>query len=105
MTKTTHAVAVVMRMSEDLTVILSGSRSAISMSKIRKISVIRKNRSEKGLRAFLKGEKPHSNGVFFSIFSVVFSLVNSEAIKKIIANSSLRVVRIIRVNITNLINK
>ena len=43
-----------------------GSNRAISMSNTRKITVKRKNRSEKGSRAEVLGSKPHSNGDFFS---------------------------------------
>jgi hypothetical protein len=37
-----------------------GSSNAISTSKIRKITAMRKNRSEKGSRADLFGSNPHS---------------------------------------------
>lgn len=40
-----------------------GSSSAISTSKIRKITARRKNRSENGIRAEFFGSNPHSNGV------------------------------------------
>lgn len=39
-----------------------GKRKAISMSKIKKITASRKNRSEKGVRAELFGSNPHSYG-------------------------------------------
>ena len=40
----------------------------ISISKIRKIIVIKKNRIEKGIRLKKIGLNPHSNGVIFSKF-------------------------------------
>ena len=49
-----------------------GSRRVISTSKIRKITAIRKNRSENGIRADPLGSKPHSNGEFFSRSLIVF---------------------------------
>lgn len=48
----------------------SGISSTISMSKTRKITANRKNRSEKGKRAEFFGSNPHSNGDFFSRSSV-----------------------------------
>lgn len=44
----------------------AGIRRTISMSKTRKITARRKNRVEKGIRAFLLGSNPHSNGEDFS---------------------------------------
>lgn len=38
----------------------TGSNKVISTSKIKKITAIRKNRSEKGRRADLLGSNPHS---------------------------------------------
>lgn len=46
----------------------------ISMSKIRKIRAILKNRREKGLRLKLKGSNPHSNGLDFSLSENLFFL-------------------------------
>lgn len=43
-----------------------GIRSAISTSKIKKITAMRKNWILKGIRAELNGSNPHSNGEFFS---------------------------------------
>lgn len=43
-----------------------GRSRAISTSKIRKMTAIRKNRREKGSRADLLGSNPHSKGEFFS---------------------------------------
>lgn len=44
----------------------SGSMRTSSTSKIKNRIVIIKNRNEKGVRAFLWGSNPHSNGVSFS---------------------------------------
>lgn len=44
----------------------TGKINEISTSKIRKITVIIKNRREKGMRAWLRGSNPHSKGEFFS---------------------------------------
>jgi hypothetical protein len=49
-----------------------GSSSAISTSKIIKITAIRKNRDEKGSRAEFFGSNPHSNGDLFSRSSLLF---------------------------------
>ena len=46
--------------------IVIGKRSAISTSKIRKITAIRKNRNENGNRAELFGSNPHSKSEDFS---------------------------------------
>lgn len=51
-----------------------GISSTISMSKTRKITARRKNRVENGIRAFLFGSKPHSNGEAFSRSFVDFAL-------------------------------
>jgi hypothetical protein len=52
--------------------IVIGSSNAISTSKIRNITAIRKNRSENGSRADLFGSNPHSNGELFSRSSIFF---------------------------------
>ena len=43
----------------------TGNSSAISTSKIMKITAIRKNRDENGSRAEFFGSNPHSNGDLF----------------------------------------
>ena len=43
-----------------------GKINAISTSKIRKITVIKKKWSENGIRAIILGSKPHSKGEHFS---------------------------------------
>lgn len=49
-----------------------GSSSAISTSKIMKITAIKKNRDEKGRRAEFFGSNPHSKGDLFSRSSLIF---------------------------------
>ena len=49
-----------------------GSKSVISTSKIKKITAIKKNRRENGIRADPFGSKPHSKGEFFSRSLIVF---------------------------------
>ena len=49
-----------------------GYSSAISTSKITKITAIKKNRDEKGRRAEIFGSNPHSNGDLFSRSSLIF---------------------------------
>lgn len=48
-----------------------GKIRAISISKTRKITARRKNRSEKGIRAELFGSNPHSKGEDFSRSTVL----------------------------------
>jgi hypothetical protein len=45
---------------------IRGNRRAISTSKIKKITAIKKNRKEKGSREDLLGSNPHSKGELFS---------------------------------------
>lgn len=52
----------------------TGSKRAISMSKIRNKTAKIKNRSEKGIRAELWGSNPHSKGEDFSRLKVIFLL-------------------------------
>jgi len=47
-----------------------GRSKAISTSKIRKITAIKKNRNENGNRAGFLGSNPHSNGDLFSRSSI-----------------------------------
>ena len=49
-----------------------GNSSAISISKIMKITAIKKNRDEKGSLAEYFGSNPHSNGDLFSRSSLIF---------------------------------
>ena len=70
-----------------------GSRRTTSTSKIRNRIVTRKNRSEKGVRALLRGSNPHSNGVSFSrCFSVFFPRVKAKAKRKAATKKAVRVV-------------
>jgi hypothetical protein len=55
-----------------VTTIVIGKSKAISTSKFRKITAIRKYRSENGSRADLFGSNPHSNGDLFSRSSIFF---------------------------------
>lgn len=55
----------------------------ISISKIKKIIVIIKNRKENGRREMENGSNPHSKGVYFSLFIFFLFLVNNEMIRKI----------------------
>lgn len=57
---------------EKLIIIAKGSKSVISTSKIKKITAIKKKRSEKGRRADPLGSNPHSKGEFFSRSIIVF---------------------------------
>lgn len=59
-------------MFDVIIVIGIGSSSAISTSKIMKITAIRKNRDENGSRAEFLGSNPHSNGDLFSRSSLIF---------------------------------
>ena len=59
-------------MFDVIMVIGIGNRSAISTSKIMKITAIKKNRDEKGSRAEFLGSNPHSNGDLFSRSSFIF---------------------------------
>jgi hypothetical protein len=65
-----------------------GNNSAISTSKIMKITAMRKNRDENGRRAEFLGSNPHSNGDLFSRSSFIFF--------------EIRVVRIIMANDNNM---
>ncbi len=57
---------------ENLIIKIIGRIKAISTSKIKKIIVIRKNRSENGSREDDFGSNPHSNGDAFSRSTRVF---------------------------------
>lgn len=63
-------------MFDDDMVIGMGKRSAISTSKIIKITAIKKNRDEKGSRAEFFGSNPHSKGDLFSRSSFIFFEIN-----------------------------
>ena len=60
-----------------------GNKITNSVSKIRKIMVIIKNRIEKGDFDFFKGLNPHSNGLFFVSLLIFISLKIIKVICKI----------------------
>ena len=62
-----------------------GRRRVISTSKMRKITAIRKNRRENGMRADPLGSNPHSNGEFFSRSLIVFFEMRDERIIRALA--------------------
>lgn len=68
---------------KDPEIIPNGRRIEISMSKIRKIIAIKKNRIEKGIREVFLGSKPHSKGDLFSWSSILFFERRAERIKRI----------------------
>jgi hypothetical protein len=53
-------------------IIIMGNKRAISTSKIKKITAIKKKRKENGKREDLLGSNPHSNGELFSRSIIVF---------------------------------
>lgn len=65
---------------ESLKATTEGSSKAISTSKIKKIIVIKKKRSEKGIRPEWFGSNPHSNGEDFSRFNLTFLESTSDKI-------------------------
>lgn len=93
------------RVLEILVKIPKGNNKAISMSKIKKIKVVKKNRIEKGLRAFLKGEKPHSKGVIFSRSLLDFSDNIIASVITIIDINKDIIIDDIRININIFISK
>ena len=79
----------------------TGSKRTISISKIRKITARRKNRSEKGIRADLLGSKPHSNGEFFSRSKDNFFEIANETVRR----TRIRKIEITEDNIISIITK
>lgn len=73
-----------------------GIMMVISISKIRKITAMRKNRIEKGKRADPFGSKPHSKGDSFSRRRVVFLnnrvLAMIRIVGRIIASKVIRII-------------
>lgn len=62
-------------------VIIRGNSRVISTSKIRKITAIRKNWRENGIRADDFGSNPHSNGDLFSrSINVFFEMILASSI-------------------------
>lgn len=82
-----------------------GSKTATSTSKIKKIRVVIKNRRENVLRAFLKGENPHSKGVIFSWEIIDFSLIKIFRNSINIGMAMAIIIKGANVNIKSLINK
>lgn len=75
-----------------------GKSKAISISKIKKITPIKKNWILNGIRVELMGSNPHSNGEFFSRSVNVF-------FDKILANNIVIIAIIIIINIIVIIIK
>jgi hypothetical protein len=90
-------------MSEVVIVIGIGSSSAISTSKIMKITAIRKNRDEKGIRAELLGSNPHSNGELFSRSSLFFFEIRVANIITAVDSISVMVAAVMASRITYLV--
>lgn len=84
--------------------IVIGKSSAISTSKIRKITAIRKNRSENGSRADLLGSNPHSNGDLFSRSSIFFLDSNEVNIIIVVVNVNATIVAVVAIIITYLVD-
>ena len=59
----------------------AGIRSTISISNTKKITAKRKNRVENGIRAFLLGSNPHSNGEDFSRSFILRALRMNAAVR------------------------
>ena len=78
----------------------AGNKRAISTSKIRKITAIRKNRREKGRRAEDLGSKPHSNGDAFSR-SIILFLASNEASN--ITIITIIIMKVVKININIII--
>jgi hypothetical protein len=89
-------------MFDDVMTIVIGNSRAISTSKFKKITSIRKNRSENGSRADLLGSNPHSNGDLFSRSSL-FSDRNDVSIMIIVVSVSVIIVAVSIFNTTCLI--
>jgi len=69
-----------------------GKSNTISTSKTKKITAIKKNRKEKGVRAPLMLSNPHSKGELFS--RPKFDLfIKTRLIKRVTTNKSLKVKR------------
>ena len=78
----------------------AGKIKVISISKIKKITAIKKNRIERGRRAELFLSNPHSNGEGFSRFDVSF--LKSAKFKIIKIQGSTKAIRIDRIIISSL---
>jgi hypothetical protein len=87
-------------MFEVVVTIVIGRSNAISTSKIKKITAMRKNRSENGRRADLSGSNPHSNGDLFSRSSIFFFEIREVSIITIVVSVNVAAVAPIVVIIT-----
>lgn len=90
-------------MFDVIMVIGIGNRSAISTSKIMKITAIKKNRDENGSRAEFFGSNPHSNGDLFSRSSLVFFEISVVNIMMIADNRMVTVAAVMVIIITYLV--
>lgn len=70
-------------------IVIVGNNKVNSTSKIIKITAIRKNCKENGIRADLLGSNPHSNGLFFSRSEKVFFDLKFKIIIRIIIISQI----------------
>lgn len=75
MIKNNNKVYVIFTAEDVFMIIGIGNNRVISTSKIKKITAIRKNRRENGIRAVSNGLNPHSNGEDFSRSLLVFILI------------------------------
>jgi hypothetical protein len=80
-----------------------GSNKAISTSKIRKITAIKKNRKENGRRADLFGSNPHSNGELFSRSSIFFFDKSDVNVITAVVKVNAMIVAVITFDITYLV--
>lgn len=69
---------------QDFVIKTMGNNKVSSTSKIMKITAIKKNCNENGMRAEFLGSNPHSNGLFFSRSENVFIDLKFRMIKIII---------------------
>lgn len=83
--------------------IVIGRINAISTSKIKKITAIKKNRNENGIRADLLGSNPHSNGDAFSRSSLIFFEIVLAIIIIIVVILNVSVVSVVMISIIYLV--
>lgn len=90
-------------MFDVIMVIGMGNSSAISTSKIIKMTAIKKNRDENGSRAEFLGSKPHSNGDLFSRSSLIFFEISVANIMMMVDNKMAAVADVIIIMIIYLV--
>ena len=78
---------------------INGRMIEISISKIKKIIVIKQKFSENGIRDLLNGSNPHSNGADLLKLNFIFILINIIIVNRIIIKIVIRVIIIIIVKI------